>query len=121
MTASLAKAVLSTGPMVRCITCPSGDRGSTLSVTDPVLGVERIHLDGPCLLVPRAPNLPANYDWMQYESIWSRPQEWCLIRSPRDLDSGLYAVMAVMVTSSSVGFWFVILVRRLLARMSRPR
>jgi hypothetical protein len=34
---------------------------------------------------------------------------------------GLYAVMAVMVTSSSVGFWFVILVRRLLARMSRPR
>ena len=47
--------------------------------------------------------------------------EWCLIRSPRDLDSGLYAEMAVMVTSSSVGFWFVILVRRLLARMSRPR
>jgi hypothetical protein len=51
----------------------------------------------------------------------SRPQEWCLIRSPRDLDSGLYAVMAVMVTSSCVGFSFVILVRRLLARMSRPR
>ena len=51
----------------------------------------------------------------------SRPQEWCLIRSPRDLDCGLYAVMAVMVTSLSVGFWFVIWVRRLLARMSRPR
>src|SRR5215207_2577545 len=54
-------------------------------------------------------------------AVRSRPQEWCLIRSPRDLDSGLYAVMAVMVTSSSVRFSFVILVRRLLARMSRPR
>ena len=51
----------------------------------------------------------------------SRPQEWCLIRYPRDLDSGLYAVMAVMVTSCSVAFWVVILVSRLFARMSRPR
>jgi hypothetical protein len=34
---------------------------------------------------------------------------------------GLCAVMAVMVTSSSVEFWFVILMRRLLARISRPR
>src|SRR4249919_3316284 len=33
---------------------------------------------------------------------------------------GLYAVMAVMVTSWSVGFGSVILAWRLLARMSRP-
>jgi hypothetical protein len=42
---------------------------SVLIITDPVLGVDRIELDGPCRLIPRGPNLPASYDSVVYESI----------------------------------------------------
>jgi hypothetical protein len=49
----------------------------------------------------------------------SRPPAWCVKATPRDSQLGLYAVIAVRVTSSAavVG---VVPAARHLARMSRP-